>query len=290
MKKAYITIGVSASGKSTLAKEYLAKHPNLVEVNRDHTRFNVISPGANWSNYNFKHEKEVSEYQEQLIESASQNNHDIIVSDTNINKKYRDQLIKKLDNLGYQIEIINLDLPYKELIKRDNLRENGVGESVIYRQYKDLYQQRNWTYTPNESLRPAIIVDIDGTIAYHNGRGIFEYDKVHMDLPNHFVISMIHSFDSMNYKIIFLTGRPEECRELTIEWLKTHVKVNDYILHMRKDGDFTKDYLIKEKAFMELQTKYNIKGVFEDRPQNIRMWHLLGLKNVITVSDPYIDF
>lgn len=79
---------------------------------------------------------------------------------------------------------------------------------------------------------------------------------------------------------IFLTGRPEKCRQHTFDWLKDNdLPLNDRdILLMRKDGDHRPDYEVKREIYeQEIKDQYNIVGVFEDRQQCVDMWRSLGL-------------
>ena len=69
--------------------------------------------------------------------------------------------------------------------------------------------------------KKAIIVDIDGTLALMNGkRTPFEWDKVYEDDPNLWVISIVKAYLYGNdVKLILLSGRSDECRELVRKFL-----------------------------------------------------------------------
>lgn len=289
---AIITVGVSASGKSTYAREMVKQ--GYTEVNRDWIRFNVVQPGADWSNYKWKNEKEVSKIHGQMIMAAWGKMENIIVSDTNLNAIRRTALIKSLEELGYEVDVVAVEVTREEAVKRDNLRANGVGESVIYRQHLDMlaFQGRK-TYTPNTALRKAIIVDVDGTIAdMKDYRGPFDWQKVDRDDPRKFVIEMVKSYSHLGYRVIVCSGRSDECKGKTIDWLDKHVGSLFWDeLHMRKAGDFRKDAVIKEEIFWtHLAERYNIVAAIDDRPMMIRRWHELKIPNVIAVADPYLEF
>lgn len=287
--RAYITVGISASGKSTYAATLVKE--GVEEINRDYIRFNVVQPGANWSNYKWKNEKEVTRIHGQMIMNAWDRNKDIVVSDTNLNKGRRDALIENLKSLGYQIEIVPFHITREEAVKRDNLRANGVGESVIYRQTLDMldFTERK-TYTPDTSLPDAIIVDVDGTIAEMHDRGPFEWKKVGQDKPREFIIDMVKHYRRQGYKILVVSGRSDECREETFDWLVSN-RVAFEELRMRKAGDYRKDDAVKEEIFWtHLADRYNIVACIDDRPQMIRLWHEIKIPNVIAVANPYLEF
>lgn len=290
--KAIITVGVSASGKTTFANELVKQ--GFRDINRDYIRFNVVCPGSNWSNYKFngKNEKEVSRVHEQMIMESWAREENIVISDTNLNAGRRDRLVRTLKDLGYEVDVIGCPITREAAIKRDNLRANGVGESVIYRQSLEwLDYTGRVVYVPDESLPKAVIFDVDGTIASMD-RGPFDWKRVGEDKPREFVIQMLRSYAMMGYIIIICSGRDDICVGETSKWLDEHVgSMFWHHLHMRKNGDFRKDNAVKEEIFWtHLAHKYNIVACVDDRPQMIRLWHELRIPNVIAVADPYIEF
>lgn len=289
---AYITVGVSASGKSTWAAERVRKD-GFHEINRDWIRFNLVSPGSNWSNYKFNgsNEKQVSEIQGQMIMEMWAAEANIIISDTNLNKKVRNGLINKLTDLGYEVRIMEFPVSYETALKRDRLRINGVGDGVIYRQTMAWNEYKGRiTYVPDESLPKAIIVDVDGTIAEMNGRGPFDWHRVGEDKPRDFIIDMVVNYKRQGYTPIIVSGRSDDCYSETVEWLGKHLVPYEEI-HMRKQGDYRKDNAVKEEIFWTyLAHKYNIVACIDDRPQMIRLWYDLKIKNVIAVANPYLEF
>lgn len=289
--KAIITVGVSASGKTTFANEMVKN--GFRDINRDWIRFNVVKPGANWSTYKFNgtNENEVSKIHGQMIMESAEADENIVISDTNLNENRRNKLIKQLEDLGYDVEVKGFDVSFETAIKRDRLRANGVGEGIIYRQLQGWndYVGRK-TYIPNESLSKAIIVDIDGTIAQMNGRGPFEWDRVGEDNPRWLIIDMVINYHRQGYEIIIVSGRSDECKAQTKDWLEEYM-IPYAELHMRKEGDFRRDSAVKEEIFWTyLANKYNIVACIDDRPQMIRLWYELKIPNVIAVANPYIEF
>lgn len=291
--RAMITVGVSASGKTTWASELIRQ--GWRDINRDWIRFNLVKPGANWSNYKFNktNETAVTEIQGKMIMESWTAGENIIISDTNLNAGTRQGLIKKLEDLGYEVELKTFPVSFEVALKRDNLRANAVGYHVLYRQWQ------NWndyngrlTYKPDETLPDAIIVDVDGTIAQMDGRGPFDWKRVGEDSPRHFVIDMVKNYSRQGYHVVILSGRSDECRYETDMWLNLWLGSHYFDeLHMRKEGDFRKDSVVKEEIFWtHLAHKYNIVAAIDDRPQIVRLWHELHIPNVIAVANPYLEF
>lgn len=296
----YITVGISASGKSTWAdkkvQEDASKGITVVNINRDTIRFNDVLPGSDWSTYKFTKAREqaVSEIALQQFNDAVAAEYDIIISDTNLNEVYRNAWVERGEENGYQVEIVDFPITLEEAWKRDAARVNGVGHNTIYQQYKQWEEYKGVKkYAPDESKPKAIIVDVDGTIANKCDRSPFEWDKVGCDTPRLEIINMIRAFArSYGATPIFLSGRDSVCRDITQGWINCHAYMDkDQELYMRAQDDTRKDTIVKEELFWEhVEPIYNVIAAFDDRPVIIRLWHKLGIPNVICVSDPYIEF
>src|SRR5690606_7260294 len=252
--------------------------------------------GSDWGSYKMtnSNERMVTEICNDLIHDYSCLGLDIIISDTNLNEKYRKQLISKLESLGYDVEIMEFPISLEEAWKRDSLRPNGVGHSVIYKQYqKWLEYKGEKKYIPNTSLPKAIIVDLDGTVATNDGkRGFYEWDKVGLDSPRPFIIEMVASLQCVHdYKVIFVSGRDSVCRQQTTEWLDNYLYGVYSGLFMRAEGDQRRDSVVKKEIFFrDIAPNYNVVGVVDGRASVCRMWKQIGVPNVIIVGNPYIEF
>ena len=296
----YITVGISASGKSTWAdkkvQEDASKGITVVNINRDTIRFNDVLPGSDWSTYKFTKAREqaVSEIALQQFNDAVAAEYDIIISDTNLNEVYRNAWVERGEENGYQVEIVDFPITLEEAWKRDAARVNGVGHNTIYQQYKQWEEYKGVKkYAPDESKPKAIIVDVDGTIANKCDRSPFEWDKVGCDTPRLEIINMIRAFArSYGATPIFLSGRDSVCRDITQGWINCHAYMDkDQELYMRAEGDMRKDTIVKEELFWEhVEPIYNVIAAFDDRPCVVRKWHSIGIPNVIAVADQHIEF
>lgn len=293
--KAILTIGIPCSGKSTWAEKFCNDN-DYKEINRDDIRMNLFDLEF-YSEYKMNrfNESLVTDRANYLIDLAKNNNQNIVISDTNLNGKYQNNLVKKLQDLGFEVEYKLFDIEYFEAVKRCEKRtDKPIPRKVIYdmyRRYMDyLESQGSWEkYKPNCKLKPAYIVDIDGTIATNDGsRGFFEWDKVGLDKPIQSVIDIVNMLYSAGNRIILLSGRDEVCFDETVKWCQQHgVKFDQ--LYMRPAGSFEKDRYVKHTLFNELKDKYNFKGVFDDRPQVALLWYDLGIP-LFKIGDPIREF
>lgn len=136
-----------------------------------------------------------------------------------------------------------------------------------------------------KSKLPAIIVDLDGTLANIDERRANllktnDWDsfnsKVLEDKLNYWCREIIEKF-RQEYKIILVTGRKESCRADTIQWLRHH-QVHYDDLYFRKDDDFRKDILVKEDIYKEfILDIHSVLFVVDDRKSVVQMWRTFGL-------------
>ena len=287
--KAIITVGISGSGKTTWAEGFCKKN-GYININRDNVRFSVFG-AKNWSEYTFTNQKElmVSTVCRDMIAAASCNGLNLVVSDTNLSSKYRDELVSNLEYMGYKVEFKIFDISWKEACKRDSYRIMGVGKDVLYRQWKQWLEFIDFkTYVPDLTLEKAIICDIDGTVATACNRSPFEWSKVGQDSYRTHVTDMVYGYQYQGYKTIFLSGRDSVCKSETVQWLKDN-NLTYSELYMRKEGDMRADTVIKEEFFWPLTSRYNITCVIDDRNCMTELWQDLGL-NVISVGDNRENF
>src|SRR6185369_12746312 len=107
-----------------------------------------------------------------------------------------------------------------------------------------------------------------GTVALMNSRSPYDVTRVHEDLPNLPVIAAVQAMHAAGHRIVFCSGRTDDCRDATQEWLAAHVGVPYEGLFMRVTGDSRRDSVVKREIFdREIRTRYRIVGVFDDRQQ-----------------------
>lgn len=296
-QKVLILRGLPASGKSTYAKEVVQKDNKWKRINRDSIRLMLAQ------DFSDRNEKFVKAVRDNLIQLALSKGYNVIVDDLNLSEK---NIIRIKQVVGNKAEIlINdsfLSVPLNELIKRNKERNkiDRVPDSVIEKLYEQfvsksltkeerqkLYFTKKVSYNTvplKEELQNIIIVDIDGTIALMNGRSPFDMSAVSSDLPNVPVIRLIK--DLINYnsflnpKIFFVSGRNEEARQTTQNWIRTYVgwESDKYSIFMRADNDNRKDSIIKEEIYNKnIKDKYNVLFVLDDRNQTVEKWREIGL-------------
>lgn len=281
-----LTVGISNSGKTTWANKFCEENPNFANINRDDIRAMLY---GNLNSYimTTAKEKKVTMMVNRFVNAAVQNDElSVIISDTNLNYKTRDTWKKfaKDNSLAYSEKVFDAE-PHI-CIARSYKRDYTVPANVINRQYLKMREYLGKpTYTPNENHQKVILVDIDGTVANCNGvLSPFDMTLVVLDKPIDSVIELVNMYHAKGYKVIFMSGRSDICEKETLKWLTSN-NLPVHELHMRKDGDFRPDTIVKEELFFTYITnRYNVRIVIDDRNQVVSRWRALGLK-CLQVSD-----
>jgi predicted kinase len=120
--KAYITIGIPASGKSTWA----AQQEGLVNINLDDCRKEICGDEGNQSVT-----PQAVQLHDQKIKAAASQQLDIVISDTNLNTKFRNELEQKLISLGYQVEYVLFPVSLEVAKTRNQNRSRVVPDYVL---------------------------------------------------------------------------------------------------------------------------------------------------------------
>lgn len=132
------------------------------------------------------------------------------------------------------------------------------------------------TYKPNMALPKTIVCDIDGTLALHDGRGPYEFDKLESDALNAPVGWTLDAYAEMGWTIVLLSGRQEEYRPHTERWLEKYLIPYAELL-MRPEGDRRSDDIVKYELFNKIRDRYFVWLVLDDRDRCVYLWRKLGL-------------
>lgn len=271
--------GLPASGKTSFAKELVKK--GWVRTNKDEIR--QLLHGGKWSQNN---EKEVVTVRDLIVSDALSRGRDVVVDDTNFHPSHENKLRALATEFKAEFETKFFECDVDVCIERDLKREESVGEKVIRKMWRENIvpaQER-----PMSSNPPAVIFDIDGTLAIKGDRSPYEWEKVGFDTLNQDIAILLVMFTSRGYKILIFSGRDSICKKETEQWLYRY-SVHYDELHMRSEGDKRKDVEVKKEFYLQCVPKYDIQYAVDDRLQVCRLWHELGVC-LLKVGDPDIEF
>lgn len=287
--------GLPASGKSTYAKKKVSENTNQWKrLNKDDMRA-MFDDGK----HSKGNENQILQIRDDLIRYFIKNGKNVIVDDTNLAPYHEKTLRKLAEELGCSFKVndsfMNVDI--SECVKRDLKRFNSVGKDVIYSHYNKWIKGRSerhheYNYKHQERGFPTcLICDLDGTLFWiddsvDGSRSPYDMTRVDEDIVNEPVCKLIFSLIYSDIKpideIIFVSGRSSGGRDKSEDAIKDlfgvsgeHIK---WKLLMRKEGDFRKDVVVKQEIFKEnIEGKYWVRWVFDDRQQTVDGWRGLGL-------------
>lgn len=298
--------GVPGSGKTTASLQLMNDFPDqFVRVNRDDIRMMMFGEYHFTGDDANTKEKAVTQVEHSLIKSAIKAGKRPLVDATNLNRQSVKAILRIAGSHGLAVDHIDFEVSQEEAIKRDAGRSKKVGEDVI----KKFFQKNNIDkvtgklpeipevphlsriepVVDDSTLPTAVVVDLDGTICEHVSRSPYDYTKVLTDRPIAHVINVIKEL-SNKHEIVFLSGRKNSCYDDTVQWLNEHTPFWGGRLFMRPDDSNDPDYVVKEHLFNEnINGRYQVVAVFDDRDQVCRLWNSKGLP-LFRVGDPDASF
>ncbi|MBG0818751.1 AAA family ATPase [Planomonospora sp. ID82291] len=286
-----ITRGLSASGKTTWAKEWVAQDPGLrARVNRDTLRL-MIHDGTFIKGVT---EQQIIAARDATITVLLKQGADVVCDDTNLSQRTARDLARLAARAGAGFDVHDLThVPLQECLRRDALRSNPVGEQVIRDQHRRFLAGKTlplpWPdetqdatlvrpYTPPPGGRRAVLADMDGTLALMTGRSPYDASRVHEDVPNVPVVAAVRAAYAAGAEIVVMSARSDVCRQATVAWLEEHLGVPFQGPFMRREGDRRPDATVKAEMFDEhVRDVFDVLYVLDDRDRVVAAWRRMGL-------------
>lgn len=277
MKRLVVLVGPPGSGKSTKAKAY--------EELSKYTRINRDDQGK-------KHFY--------LFDQALEKLEDIVVDKMNFSKESRAYWIDKAHAKGYVTKIIVFHVPFSVCLDRMAERENHptikTAEDALkalnffFRAYARVEDKEADTVERlghNNDVPTCIVSDLDGTLCridhrlHHvRGEGRKDWQSFFREIPddsvNEWCREILWKFQD-SYPIVLASGRGEQTRSDTTEWLHKHgIQYN--ALYMRPSIDNRPDFIVKEIILeFEILPRYRPLFILDDRASVVKMWRKHGL-------------
>jgi beta-phosphoglucomutase-like phosphatase (HAD superfamily) len=142
-------------------------------------------------------------------------------------------------------------------------------------------------------MNPAVIVDVDGTLADVSGIRHYVLDDPHKKLFAKFhaasalvppiaeVAAVVRALHAAGLTIVVLTSRREQWRHITRRWLAKW-EIPFHALGMRADHDNRRDDDVKRDLLIRMRHLYDVDPVLaiDDNPTVIALWRSLGIPTV----------
>ncbi|MCX5151111.1 MULTISPECIES: phosphatase domain-containing protein [unclassified Streptomyces] len=290
----HVMTGLPASGKTTAARALQAEAAGRMRrVNLDDLRAMLDLPDPERGR-SYRHEQTVLAVQDAAVRAAVDGGFDVVVDNTHLTSHIPKRLKAAVAGRATFVVHDFTDVPVEECLRRDAARERPVGEEII-RILDD--KRRNakkggwrltaeWLndqptvepYVADPALPSAVMCDIDGTLALTGDRSPYDFSRCGIDVLNEPVRYALDAFRRADGDtIVLLSGRGEEHRPQTEEWLQRHEVPYDE-LWMRPLGDTRRDDVVKAELFdAHVRHRYAVRVSLDDRDRVVAVWRRMGL-------------
>lgn len=281
MPKLIVLVGPPGSGKSSLAASI------------------CYEKNAHYINQDTQGKEHLKIFNDLLNLEPKQ---DIVIDRLNFNKQQRSRYIDPAKKVGYTNHIIVLhqsretclnrcmERKQHPTIKTEEDRNNAI--NMFFSKYErpsldeaDIVEFRY----PENRLNSAIICDIDNTLSSSNHRQHHLqdsprknwkafFDDMHLDPVNIWCKKIVMSMWYDNHHVILCSGRPDNYRQVTTNWLKEN-RIHYRDLFMRPRNDSRSDVIVKEILLdFEILSRYKeVSFCIDDRKCVIDMYRSRGL-------------
>lgn len=276
MAKLVMMKGLPGSGKSTEAQK-IVEQGEWVRVNRD-----LLRTMLHYDKWNPRNEGKTVDAEKALVRHYLTHDISVVVDDTNLSDYHRKLWSGIAHECDAKFEVKEIDTDVDTCIERDKDRQSSVGKDVI------VQNALRYGMYPKPQ-KGFVLCDLDGTIAdcshrLHHVKNVEKKDwnaffcGIPQDTLRTDVMDQVRVYKENGHEIIFVTARPEDYKEATLEWMHHHVPVGGTTLIMRRSGDRRDDTEVKKEMYETyFKDKYPIEMIFDDRPSVIRMWREQGL-------------
>lgn len=267
----YILRGIPASGKSTFRDS-----KRLPYVNRDELR----------EQYPYAKEKDISKIQDDTVRNYMQGRINFIIDNTHVRERAYNRYVQEATNAGYEVEIVEFKTPLYECIENNRNRIRQVPLSVILKMAHDIgwYEDElRFYFCGNKDKQRAIIVDLDGTLCNisHRRHHVLTKPKnwkaffagISEDTVEYAVEHIIRTYYYAGKRILLVSGRPENYRDVTEDWLRKHNIPYTWLLmrpfNSKEDDVEVKRYILNTY----IKPYFDVLFAIDDRKRVCRMWY-----------------
>lgn len=137
MKKLYLMMGISGSGKSSWARDFQSKFSDTIVISRDAVRFSLVKENEA---YFAKEKKVFKTFAHLACEAIKAEINNVILDATHLNFSSRQKILnaikEPLQEHGYKVIVMHIDTAPSVSITRDKKRlgREQVGSEVISKQ------------------------------------------------------------------------------------------------------------------------------------------------------------
>lgn len=280
-----VLIGAPGSGKTTFAKYHVRTHINWVRICRDDFRTMQFSQAILSDDM----EAAVTEMIFAAIGKMLLKKINVIADATHTKPEYLEHYLAAFGHLA-DISFKLFDVPAETLRLRCERREAATGKWIppkaighhagavdtLKKSFdfsgRTRQQICNTVKEQDTTLPRAVICDLDGTLALIDDRDPFDAAGCENDRLNKAVADTLAFYQQNAHHILLVSGRENKYRRQTLRFLEKHA-IHFDALWMRPSGNYIKDSVLKKELFkQEIENRYHVALVLDDRDQVVDMW------------------
>jgi len=138
--------------------------------------------------------------------------------------------------------------------------------------------------------QPAVIIDVDDTLCdVSEIRHLYAVpDEFHTFtltsrdcLPRQEALDWCRQFHDKGCALLVVTGRSDEFRDITEDWLDEHLPIPYFGLFMRRKGDNSSNASVKRAIHTSLTRSFDIWAAIDDDPLIVQMWAEFGIVSTL---------
>ena len=276
MNKLAILIGPPGSGKSTYAAGL--EQQGYLRISQD----------------------DMGKEHREIFESHVVTGKDMVIDRMNFDKNQRDRYRLEAIKNGYEVVFVEFVVPRELCLERCVARKDhptikdsysaNMALDTFFKLYEEVTDEEGEVvriHYNNPVKENAIMVDIDGTLANLDHRLHFVKDgkkdwgkffkACKDDLVYEDVRGLIETEFEAGTEIVLCSGRPEDYRKETEEWLAKH-NIPYTSLQMRPKLNYKSDDITKAMLYRyQIKPFYDVKYVVDDRNSVVNKWRAMGL-------------
>ncbi|CAM6004846.1 unnamed protein product [Sphagnum balticum] len=302
MSKLIVLVGPPGSGKSTLAKEYISK--GYVDISQDR------QGKAHLDNFMAALEAGRDVIVDRMGFSREQRNRYIFPAS---GRGYETEIIVLHQPYRVCLERVRARTDH-ETIKDEKAARSALGTFFGKYERPEQGEASKITFVYPEGEKPsAIVCDLDGTLCNVDHRLHFVrppkeweeeialakqerrknihgwrpdwagfFDNILGDSVNQWCADILRLMSSDKHTIVYCSGRPDDRKRDTVEWLKNNAlysmhAYHDFYLYMRPRNDSRDDSIVKEVILdFEILTRFRPYFMVDDRQRVVDMWRKRG--------------
>lgn len=238
MNKLYLYFGLPGSGKTTHYTQKLSRNVNVdVYINADviaekYLDYDINDPGKTIK-------RAIKTAEEYLNAAIAEKTKNIVFDGGGINKNYTNRIISKALEANYQVEMIFIDTPLHECLRRNSLRDRKVPNNFIAEKeikklgtwwnYQEVYRGKIKFTKVNFFTKTHMFFDMDGVLAAQINLPRDEKGDIDFTNANYFehlppviqVVNHVKRYFGSFYEIYILSAAPNSiAAKEKMRWLQ----------------------------------------------------------------------